>query len=83
MDREEKRMERDMAPASDEGVPDPGGKTTPDPSDHTTALLAPEGPNRLVFDIARMIGRQLAREDYQRRTPANDNCDAVDGGDGD
>lgn len=76
-------MERDLTPASGEGVPDPGGKTNPGPSADTKAVLAPEGPNRLVSDIARLIGRQLAREDYKRRAAANGNRGPEADGDGD
>ncbi len=35
-----------------------------------------EDPERVVIDIARMIGRQMARADHAARVAANDNGDS-------
>ncbi|SOC92294.1 hypothetical protein SAMN05216358_2440 [Rhizobium sp. AN5] len=40
-----------------------------------------EDLERVVLDIARMIGRQMARADHAARVAANDNCDNCAGRD--
>jgi len=54
----------------------PANDNTPPNGDAADADIAPwEKLDRVVFDIARLIGRQMARQDYERlrAATANDN----------
>ncbi|MBN9046824.1 MAG: hypothetical protein J0H18_14330 [Rhizobiales bacterium] len=54
----------------------PANDNTPPSGDTAEADIAPwEKLDRVVFDIARLIGRQMAREDFERlrAVTANDN----------
>lgn len=73
MDREEDRAERDNAPANHNADLDYVNKTVPRSS--VEAVSSAERLDHLVFDIARLIGRQMARDDYERRAPVTGNCD--------
>ncbi|WP_192255558.1 hypothetical protein [Mesorhizobium caraganae] len=54
-----------LVPANDKGDPaSPGGR----PENNAAAKL-----DRVVLDIARLIGRELAREAFEARQAANDN----------
>jgi hypothetical protein len=71
------RAERNNQIANDNAANEAVGKT---PLVRTSR--AASDLNRITIDIARLIGRQLAREDDERRTAANDNG-ATGAGDGD
>lgn len=81
MDREKDRAEANDKPANDNAVSSDGGKTIPDAS--AEAALAADRINLVVLDIARLIGRQIAREDFKRRTAANDDGEPEGGRGGD
>lgn len=82
MDREEERLQGDMTPAIGERSPDPRGRASLRSGSDAEAELASERPSRLVLDIARLIGRQMAREDYRSRTADNSNRRLRADGDG-
>lgn len=79
MDREEDRAEREGGPANLGAVPNHEDNTVPTSS--AEAASSAEKLGRLVLDIARVIGRQMARDDYQCRTAVSDNRDLDGGGD--
>lgn len=64
--------EKGQGPANDNVLPAgsaDGGAEEP-------GRAAGEHLERVVIDIARMIGRQMARADHAARVVANDNCDS-------
>lgn len=81
MDWEDERAARNDKPANDNAVPADGGRTASSPSAETVSSA--EKLDRLVCGIARLIGRQIAREDYKRRTAANNNREPEGGSDED
>ena len=52
---------------------DPDAVQPPAPNDNSTGEARPR-IDAAILRIARLIGRQIAREELERQTATNDNC---------
>jgi hypothetical protein len=69
-----KRLPDGLAPANDNAW-------TPGEAEGSEDIAPRRKLDRVVFDIARLIGRQMARQDFERlrRAAANDNKSRIAG----